>query len=115
MVVKSRDIQILHCVKEFIDNDFQKPITIGYLAREAGFQPGKLQHGFRQLFHMPVYTYLLQVRMNKAMELLSQTDDLIKEIAAATGYKSTSSFTSAFKKCVKMTPTGYREREGQYD
>src|SRR5258708_6924036 len=110
MNVKAKDVEILHSVKAIIDNDFWKPITIGYLAKQAGVHPGKLQNGFKQVFHKPVYTYLLNVRMNKARELLTNTDNYIKEIAAATGYKSTSSFTVAFKKWMNMTPSEYRSR-----
>lgn len=108
MILKRKDVQVLHAVKETIENNFRKPITIHYLAREAGLSPVKLQNGFKQLFHVPVYTYLLQLRMNKAKELLKQTDDSIKEIAGEAGYKSTSSFATAFKKREKMTPTEYR-------
>jgi len=49
--------------------------------------------------------------MEKAKELLEQTDKSIKEIARFTGYKNISSFSVAFKKAYKQSPSKWRNQE----
>ena len=59
---------------------------------------------FRQEFHMPPHTYLIQKRLNSAKELLLQDSLSIQEIAARTGYPDSFSFSKQFKKYTTLTP-----------
>jgi AraC-like DNA-binding protein len=48
------------------------------------------------------------LRINKAWELIKQTDYTIEEISEKVGYSSALSFRRAFKKVVGMPPSVYR-------
>ena len=54
-------------------------------------------------------SYISNLRIQKAMELLRETDDSVKEIAAQTGFASDLSFIRAFKKQQNETPGQYRK------
>jgi len=54
--------------------------------------------------------YLANLRLEKAKELLCNTDMLIKEISVAVGYYDEGSFSRRFKKHTGVTPGQYREK-----
>ena len=53
--------------------------------------------------------YLTNVRIEKAKELLNNTDYSMKEIGIMVGYADPNYFSRTFKKNVGVTPTEYRE------
>ncbi len=74
----------------------------------------KLKKGFRQLFGMSMSDRRFQHRMNRALQLLKQTDKPEKEIAFLTGYRGLPSFISAFKKHFGVTPGQWRKPAWSY-
>ena len=54
-------------------------------------------------------TYLTEVRISAAKDLLKTTNYSIEEIASATGFSSGSYFSQAFQKVCQMTPQQYRK------
>lgn len=57
-----------------------------------------------------VQDYVLQVRVNKAIELLKDSTVKVYEIGEQVGYKSMKHFYKVFKKITNVTPTQYREQ-----
>ncbi|MFZ5642647.1 MAG: helix-turn-helix domain-containing protein [Bacillota bacterium] len=55
------------------------------------------------------YEYLLDIKMEKAREMLKQRNHTITEICYECGFNSISHFTTAFKRKVGVTPTYYRK------
>ena len=108
MTFKPSDRIALLEVKTFLDEHYQKEITIRALSQRVGFNPLKLQIGFRTMFDLPVYTYLTHLRMKTATRLLTGSELSIKEIAVACGYNSSSDFTKLFKKYHAQSPKNYR-------
>ena len=53
--------------------------------------------------------YLTSVRIEKAKELLTESDMSMKEICGACGYTDPNYFSRSFKKNVGVTPTEYKE------
>ena len=51
-----------------------------------------------------------QIRINKAKELLDNTDSKIKDIAAEIGFADYNYFSRIFKKMCGRTPKEYKER-----
>jgi two-component system response regulator YesN len=110
MNLKQNEHTALRDIKEFIEEHYERNITIRGLSRLAGFNIIKFQNGFKELYKKPVYSYLTEVRMKKAAELLLHSDLSIKEIASAAGYNSTGKFDCMFKKHFGQRPTHYRTR-----
>src|SRR5579863_5001054 len=104
MNLKRSDLAAITEVKCFIEEHYPLEITIKDLSYRVGVNIIKLQNGFKQLFDRPVYSYLTDIRMQKAAELLANTDLSVKEIAAAIGYNSSSKFGPMFKRYYGITP-----------
>jgi AraC-like DNA-binding protein len=51
--------------------------------------------------------------MEKAMELLTQTNDSLDTIAHKVGFSGQSKFTQAFRNYTGCTPLEYRKKEGK--
>lgn len=110
MNLKKYDIACLHAARALIDKHHHRHMVIPDIAREVGLSNTKLKDGFKKLFGVGLYTYLLQGRMGRAKKMLEETDHSIKTVAIATGYKSSSSFITAFRKEFGLTPAKYRRR-----
>ena|SRR5438445_632777 len=108
MTFKQSDRSAILEVKTYLDEHYPDEISIRELSQRAGCNPLKLQVGFRQMFDCPIYTYLTNLRMKTATELLTTTELSIKEIAVACGYNSGSDFTKLFKKHLGQSPKSYR-------
>ncbi len=104
------DILALHRVKEFIERDPKKHISIPELARQVGLNEYKLKNGFRHFFKMGIFDCLLMARMEKAKEMLLMTDEPVKNISIAVGYRRLTSFVAAFRKCYGQSPGRMRKR-----
>jgi AraC-like DNA-binding protein len=86
-------------------------ISIQELSKLVRLDRTVLQAGFKQLFEISIYDFLVQRRMQKGEELLSTTTKDIKSISFLCGYKRHSSFSKAFQKSTGLTPTAYREQQ----
>ena len=64
---------------------------------------------FSHAVGMPFKTYLTEVRLEKARELLGDPAKSISEVAAAVGYASENRFRSVFKKLTGLSPRMWRE------
>jgi len=81
------------------------------LASFSGLSRTYLSHVFKEVTGMRLRDYLIQVRLDKAKELLSHIDLKIKEIAYDTGFSDPNYFCRAFKKKTGLNPTNWRLRE----
>lgn len=63
---------------------------------------------FKGVYGVPPYAYLKAFRMERAAQLLRETDRRIADVALEVGYESPSKFASAFKQHSGMTPSAYR-------
>ena len=63
---------------------------------------------FRKVYGVPIYTFLQNVRLQKAEEDLRKTRKNIADLAEEAGYSNPSKFCALFKKTYGVTPTEYR-------
>src|SRR6186713_1480043 len=105
MITKRKDISTFQEVRLFIENNFTKDIPVEALCKEFGLNRTKLQEGFNQLFGTSVHAFVSRTRMDKAREMLLQTDDSVKSIAIECGYKSASTFCRIFASLNNLSPT----------
>jgi AraC-like DNA-binding protein len=114
MPLSKQDIMYIRQAKAILDENFDKHITIPQLARQTGINEAKLKEGFKELFNLSVHTYLQQLRLEKAKELLLTTNMPITDITYHIGYSHVTHFTSLFKKEIGKTPGEWRkEKKGE--
>ena len=92
------DMESINQAKKILDNSVSSPISIAALARLVCLNESKLKSGFKHVYGSPVYTYLIDKRMEMARILLETEDISIAQVAEFVGYDSRSSFSKAFSK-----------------
>lgn len=97
----------VHEVKKYIDSIPLTRIPVSELIELSGLSEDKLSTGFKMLYQETIYSYQLQLSMEKAAELLRQGLS-VKSVALAAGYKAQGNFTRAFFKVMKITPSQYQ-------
>ena len=86
-------------------------LTIGSAAEAMGINAARVSVLYKEHTGMHPSAYLQSLRMDKAKELLRDSDLPIKEIAVKVGYFDSSSFIRRFRQNTSMTPAQYRQSE----
>jgi AraC family transcriptional activator of pyochelin receptor len=102
--ISRSDIDKIQFAKDLLLHDIANPPSLSKLAREAGTNEYTLKKGFKELFNVPVFKYLQQMRLAKAYDLFQATNLQVSEVANIVGYESTSSFNRAFVQFYGMKP-----------
>lgn len=80
------------------------------LAEHLDISAVSLSIAFKNEMEVKPSEYLANLRIEKAKELLRQTDMLVKDISVACGYEDDGSFARRFKKHTGMSPGQYRDK-----
>lgn len=97
-------------VKRYIDLNYrEQDINVNRLGMELDVSPSYLSHLFKEQFGIGLLDYLYKVRIEEAKRLLRETADSVGDIAAKTGFLSSSALIKVFKKNEGITPGAYRE------
>ncbi len=91
-------------IKKSIEQHFTQHVTITQLARRSGMNTTSFKADFKKAFGLAPFEYLVEIRMQHALELLQKRDLSIQRVADASGYKSFGSFIKAFKRKYGVTP-----------
>ncbi len=83
-------------------------VSVQGLARELHLSVGRFSNIFKEYTGKPPHEYIGIMRIEKAKELLLNTDLPIGEIAERTGYYDQNYFSRIFKKMVGVSPKTYR-------
>jgi PAS domain S-box-containing protein len=85
-------------------------IILEDLAKVVNLCQGHYIRIFKQVTGIPPMEYFLKMKINKAAELLSTTDESITEISNKLLFSSGSHFNRTFKKFKEMNPSQYRKK-----
>lgn len=89
---------------ELIDRDVSHHFLLKDLARHSGTNECTLKRGFKNIFKITVYQYLLKERMRHAKHLLESTDLKEREIATLCGFESLAGFVTTFRRYFGRSP-----------
>lgn len=103
----------IYRAKELILQDTGKSFSIPVLVKQMGLSLYKLNNGFKAIFGMGVTDFLLEARMAKAHQILSETDTPVAVVAENSGYSHHHAFELAFKKYFGYTPA-FVQRSGKH-
>ncbi|MCP3776450.1 AraC family transcriptional regulator [Paenibacillus sp. MZ04-78.2] len=93
----------------YIHEHYKEPITLESLADMLDCNPRQFLRMFRNSRQTSPIDYLIQVRMDKAKELLLNTECTMKQISESVGYSDSYYFSRMFKKCTGVSPTAFKE------
>lgn len=85
-------------------------LNVNNLSRELAFSRSSFYRKIKALTGESPNTFVRIYRLNKAKELLSDTEMTIGEVATATGFSTLSHFSSCFKKQFGVSPTDFKNK-----
>jgi AraC-like DNA-binding protein len=107
--IEDRNRRMLR-TRDAMDRAFAQPLDVPALARVAHVSPAHFSRQFRATFGETPHRYLQRRRVERAMELLRETDRPVTEICFDVGFNSLGTFSRTFRAIVGETPSGYRAR-----
>lgn len=94
---------------EYIQHHYMEDLSLDFCAQRLGTNPFFLSKAFKKVSGKNFIDYITECRMEKAKEMLRDTETKIQDIAVQVGYQH-SYFDRIFKKIEGVTPKQYRER-----
>ncbi len=104
----ARDLNRIYEARDYLIEHYVAPPKIPSLARLVGVNQTKLKAAFKEAFGVTIYDFILQLRMERASQLLLANDCSVSEIAYQVGYEYPANFTCAFKKYYGNLPSNWR-------
>jgi two-component system response regulator YesN len=99
----------------YIDANYDKPITLADIAKVSYLSVSRLAHLFKEQMGITIIDYLTSVRIERAKQLLLGTEQSCTEICFQVGYNNQSYFSRTFKELVGMSPRQFRNRNQRRD
>jgi transcriptional regulator GlxA family with amidase domain len=95
-------------VIQMMEQNIEEPISPAILAKDVGMSTRQLERLFRRYLNRSPKRYYMELRLQKARNLLMQTDMTVINVALACGFTSPSHFSKCYRAHYNTTP--YRER-----
>ncbi len=102
--------QLVHQVRYQVQGNWNKEIDFKALAQEKNVSYVWLRKSFKEVMGVAPGQYHLNLKIEKAMQMLQETDLSVSEIAYQTGFESLFYFSRIFKKKADLSPTEFRAK-----
>ncbi|MDF2632068.1 MAG: soxS 1 [Caproiciproducens sp.] len=96
-------------IKKYIAENYHKKITIAMLCEQFFCSRSTLINSFKKNCSTTISQYILDIRMEKAEEMLKNSNKSIKDIAVECGFEDQNYFSKVFHKSYKKSPSEYRK------
>lgn len=87
-----------------MESNIEEPLTTDEIARHVCVSRRQLERIFKQYLNSVPSQYYLELRLNKARQMLMQTSKSIIQIGLSCGFSSGPHFSSAYRNCFGITP-----------
>lgn len=95
---------------EYIEDNFNRPITVGELAKMCTVSETSFRRIFKETTGESPIKYINRLKIAKAKELLKSSEITVDEIAYFLSFYDKSYFCKTFKNITNLTPAEYRKR-----
>ena len=106
---RQEDTRPIRTAKQYIQEHADEPLTLEEVSRVVGFNASYFSSLFKKETGQNFVEYLSEVRMERAKELLKETDLPVSEICGRVGYSDLKYFTKSFKKVTGIKPGEFRK------
>lgn len=100
----------MYIVERYCRENYMHQISLEELIELVHYNKTSLLQRFREVYGTTPRNYIIQIRLQKAKELLTDTDYSISEISDQVGFTSVHYFSRFFKEKEKYSPLEYRMR-----
>jgi len=95
---------------DYMEKNYSEDISIDSLALRSGMASSSFRRIFKQTTGLAPTDFLIQLRIEKAAEMLLHKNVKVTDVCLASGFWNSSYFTRKFKKIMGMTPLEYRKK-----
>lgn len=97
-------------LKAYIEENFENPdLSLKHLSDRFHISGKYASYLFKEEFNMKFVDFIVQLRMERAEELLAETEESVQQIALQVGYANSITFGRVFKRIAGVTPGDYRK------
>ncbi len=105
----SRDNQYISKAISFMLENYQTSISINDICSLIYLSPCHFKRVFKEETGRSPHQYLMDIRLEKARELLGRKENSIEDVANQCGFVNAGHFAVAFKRSVKLSPSEFRK------
>ena len=106
-----QDKTVIQQLVSYINNHISEGVSLKVLSNMFHMNPNYISQYFKNETGMNYSAYLLMLRINKAKNLLMNSDRSVAEVAQMTGFKDYRLFSRTFKQETGLTPSQYRMKK----
>ncbi len=100
--------KLVSTIKNYIKGHLSDDLTLTVISDYVNYNSSYVSRLFKQTTGLSLSEYISQCRLNKAKELLSQTNDTVQVIAQKVGFDTSQYFSMVFRKAVGISPRDFR-------
>lgn len=100
---------IIKKCKKYIEEHYAENLSLEFIANKFYFNPSYFSNLFKSYSGIVFSEYLIKIRMQKAQQLLKNTDNTMYDIAHMVGFKDAAYFNRLFKREFGISPNKYRQ------
>ena len=105
---EQREERPIHGITRYLQEHLAEEVSLSVLAEEFHLSAQYISQLFKNEIGVGFLTYLTNIRMERAKQLLLSTSLSIAEVSEQSGYGDYRVFTKVFKKAEGITPSQYR-------
>ncbi len=104
------DMSLSKTVREYMENHIECDLSLDILAHETGVSKNTLMRKFRADTGLSIMQYFTKIKIEKAANMICDTDLSLKTISEQLNFQSPSYFSTAFKKQMGISPLEFSKR-----
>ena len=104
------ELEQINAIVDRILGDVAKPLSAGAVAAELGMSESRFSRFFRRATGNTFTDFVNRIRVNRACQLLMETDRLVTHICYEVGFNNVANFNRRFLEIKGMTPTEFRRQ-----
>ncbi|PUA19241.1 AraC family transcriptional regulator [Glaciimonas sp. PCH181] len=105
----------INTVFNYITENYRTPISADFLATRLNMSPAKFSRFFRKATGNSFTDFVNQIRVNKACQLLMNSDQYVTNICYEVGFNNVANFNRRFLEMKGITPKEFRaQSEGRF-
>jgi AraC family transcriptional regulator, regulatory protein of adaptative response / methylphosphotriester-DNA alkyltransferase methyltransferase len=99
--------------KEIIRREYPQDLELDQVARRLATSRRQLQRSFAEIGGTSFRSYVAEVRMQRALELLQDGSMPVRDVASSVGYRQPAQFAKTFRRHHGAPPSSFRGAAGQ--
>ena len=94
----------------FVEESYSRKLSLEEIGRSVDMSPSSVCRYFKRRTHQNLWEYINSFRINRAAQLIVETQLPISEIGPRCGFTNVSNFNHLFRAHLGTTPSDYRSR-----